>query len=142
MLSQHEEEHKVVRWVEHEGVYLEAKIFIGKIDFEEQTLDIDPKNIIQRFKLIGEDSNGDDQYGEKHCICGHEIKHSYLIKNIETGKKATVGSKCVERFYGLQLEEYNNKKKQKKQKKKKTIYTCIDCKINIVDGYNCICDDC
>eukprot|EP01084_Bolivina_argentea_P059781 109215_1 len=156
-LSQLEEEHEITRTVEYKNYILAVKIYnciyppltlglstelsdqklieIGNIDLDEHTIDIQPENIIKCFKFMCEDSNVDDQYGDIQCICGHDIKTSYLIENIETGKRTTVGSKCIERFYGEQLEEYNKKKKKKKKKKinTKRIYYCIDCEKNIVD---------
>jgi hypothetical protein len=34
------------------------------------------------------------------CICGHRIKEVSVIKNRKTGKKATVGNCCIDKFPG------------------------------------------
>ena len=42
-----------------------------------------------------------DEYGNEHCLCGHNILEMCWLKNRLNGNLALVGNVCVKRFTGI-----------------------------------------
>eukprot|EP01084_Bolivina_argentea_P008660 16202_1 len=104
---------------------------------------VEEQNIINCFEFNSKDANhGQEVYGQNHCICKHEIKYVYYIENKDTKEKVIVGSKCVQRFYSSQWEEYDKMRKEIQKKKKQTAFKCINCHKNIVQSYFSLCTKC
>lgn len=41
-------------------------------------------------------------YGNSHCECGMAIKKIVYVKNVNTEQVLTIGSDCIEKFFGME----------------------------------------